>query len=306
MIVDSAFLGYVVGDSDLTVWIGTTTDPFNNHLTLSDAVLTSLGFTEVNDTALTSTRTADFNAGDLAGNVLVIAAKTGRRPTTTSRSRSSRSKSSSPASTRTSARSPPAASATPTSATTRTRDCVDVTYAFAGNTATTGTNGNIRTYTQNGVSVNVSGFSRTTAGTWNTAYLGAYSDGLGVTDTSENGSNGTHRVDNVGRVNFVLFEFSTMVEVDRAFLDSVVGDSDVSVWIGTADNPFHNHLTLSDSLLGIAVVTPRHDTERQQRPLGRLQRRRDVQGNVLVIAARVDTTPTTSSRSRSWTCVPRP
>ena len=48
VIVDSAFLGYVVDDSDLTVWIGTTTDPFNNHLTLSDAVLASLGFTEVN------------------------------------------------------------------------------------------------------------------------------------------------------------------------------------------------------------------------------------------------------------------
>ena len=77
VVVDSAFLGYVVGDSDLRVWIGTKTDPFNNHLTLSDALLTSLGFTEVNETTLTTTRTADFNAGELSGNVLVIAANTG-------------------------------------------------------------------------------------------------------------------------------------------------------------------------------------------------------------------------------------
>ena len=38
----------------MTVWIGTKTDPFNNHLTLSDAVLASLGFTEVNLTDLTT------------------------------------------------------------------------------------------------------------------------------------------------------------------------------------------------------------------------------------------------------------
>jgi hypothetical protein len=76
VIVDSAFLGYVVNDSDLKIWIGTVTNVFNNHLTLSDAVLTGLGFTEVNLTDLTTTRTADFNAGNLAGNVLVIAANT--------------------------------------------------------------------------------------------------------------------------------------------------------------------------------------------------------------------------------------
>ena len=74
VIVDSASLGYVASDSDLTYWIGTTTDPFNSHLTLSDSLLTSLGFTEVNLTTLTSTRTVDLNALNLAGNVLIIAA----------------------------------------------------------------------------------------------------------------------------------------------------------------------------------------------------------------------------------------
>ena len=74
VIVDSTFLGYVVTDSDLTYWIGTKTDPFNSHLTLSDALLTSLGFTEVNATTLTSSRTVDINPGNLSGNVLIIAA----------------------------------------------------------------------------------------------------------------------------------------------------------------------------------------------------------------------------------------
>ena len=68
-------------DSDLRVWIGTKTDPFNNHQTLSDAFLTSLGFTEVNETTLTTTRLADLNAGGVSGNVIIIAANTGE-PTT--------------------------------------------------------------------------------------------------------------------------------------------------------------------------------------------------------------------------------
>ncbi|MEO6808100.1 MAG: SdrD B-like domain-containing protein, partial [Isosphaeraceae bacterium] len=77
VVVDSAFLGYVVGDSDMQVWIGTKTDAFNSHMTLSDSALASLGFTEVNMTNSPSPRLADFNAGNLSGNVLVIAADPG-------------------------------------------------------------------------------------------------------------------------------------------------------------------------------------------------------------------------------------
>jgi hypothetical protein len=61
----------------MSVCIGTKTDPFNNHITLSDAVLTSLGAREDNNTSSTGTsRTADINAGAVSGNVLVIAAST--------------------------------------------------------------------------------------------------------------------------------------------------------------------------------------------------------------------------------------
>jgi hypothetical protein len=44
----------VTADSDISVWIGTKTNPFNNHQTLSDSFLSSLGFTEVNLTASTA------------------------------------------------------------------------------------------------------------------------------------------------------------------------------------------------------------------------------------------------------------
>ncbi|AFZ28073.1 conserved repeat protein [Cylindrospermum stagnale PCC 7417] len=124
------------------------------------------------------------------------------------------------------------------------------TFNFNGNSALDGTNGNIRTFSVNDVSVKTSAFSRDSFGTWKTAYLGSFTGGLGVTDSSEgDGGNGLHRVDNVGRNNYILFEFSESVIVDRAFLDSVVDDSDISVWIGNFNNPYTNHLTLSDSVL---------------------------------------------------------
>ena len=76
VVIDSAFLGFVVDDSDLTVWIGTATDPFNNHINLDSAVLSGLGFTEFN-LGGSSPRLADLNAGEVSGNVVVIAAKIG-------------------------------------------------------------------------------------------------------------------------------------------------------------------------------------------------------------------------------------
>ena len=74
VVVDQAFLDSVVNDSDASIWIGTVTDPINNHLTLSDAVLDGLELSEVNNTGSSSSRWADFNDGGVAGNVLVIAA----------------------------------------------------------------------------------------------------------------------------------------------------------------------------------------------------------------------------------------
>lgn len=163
-----------------------------------------------------------------------------------------------------------------------------ITFDFSGNTALDGADGNVRTFTAGGLSVNASAFSRDkTSGAWSAAYLGAYSGGLGVTDSSEgSGGNNSHTVDNNGRDNYVLLEFSETVVVDSAFLGYVVGDSDVTVWIGTKTDPFNNHLTLSDAVLtslGFTEVNLGGSTTRTADfNAGQLS------GNVLVIAAKIN------------------
>ena len=82
VVLDKAFLGYVVCDSDLKVWVGTVNNAYNNHVQLSDSVLTNLGFSEVNTTTLSTTRWAELNAGEVAGNVIVIAADPSARTAT--------------------------------------------------------------------------------------------------------------------------------------------------------------------------------------------------------------------------------
>jgi len=161
-----------------------------------------------------------------------------------------------------------------------------VQFNFSGSSASTGTFGNVRTYTAGNVSVNVSAFSRhKLLGTWSTAWLGAYGGGLGVTDSADGDASGDrHTVDNLdGTDNFVLFEFSRPVIVNRAYLGYVVSDSDLTAWIGTANNPFNNHLTLSDALLSGFTAEDNFTSDASVRwaDLNAGQ----VAGNVLVIAA---------------------
>jgi hypothetical protein len=270
VVVNQAFLDAIGADSDISVWIGTKTDPFSNHLTLSDALLGTLT-TEDNTTTSTAARWADINAGGILGNVLIIAAQ--------------------------------ASDTTPEDAfkisklavdcVSQPPPCVPGSFVLTGSSSTSGSAGNIRTFSAGGVSVKASAFSRKDSdGTWNTAFLGAYSSGLGVTDGSEgNGDNNRHKVDNIdGRDNYVLFEFSQPVIVDRTFLDAIGADSDISVWIGTKVDPFNNHLTLSDALLSSLTTEDNTTTSTSARwadiNAGSLS------GNVLVIAAQAsDTTP---------------
>jgi len=267
VIVNRAFLGYVVGDSDLTAWIGTKSGAFTTAQSLSDAYLAGL-LAEDNNTAETTTRWADINAPNTPGNILVIAASTSDT-TPEDHFKIQKLDICTPQVTQ-----PPA-------------DCVPFGYDFTGSTATSGTAGNIRTYVVDGVSVKVSAFSRTTAGTWAKAYLGAYAGGLGVTDANEGtGSNDEHTVDNNVNNNYVLFEFSQPVTVDRAFLGYVVGDSDLSLWIGNATDPFNNHLTLSDLVLTGLGARENNDTTLSTTRWADFNPVQKV-GNVLVIAASV-------------------
>jgi hypothetical protein len=131
-------------------------------------------------------------------------------------------------------------------------DCVPVTVNFSGSSAMDGTDGNVRTFSAGGVSVKATAFSRIkNGGSWSPAYLGLFSGGLGVTDSGEaDGSSNRHVTDNLDRDNYILLEFSQPVILDRAYLGYVISDSDLSVWVGTFADPYNNHLTLSDAVLG--------------------------------------------------------
>ena len=110
----------------------------------------------------------------------------------------------------------------------------ETTFVFTGDSYLDGANGNVRSFTQNDVSVDVSGFSyHKHSGTWHEAYVGVYSNGLGVTNVYENTN--AHRTDNRGSIDFLVFEFDTDVIVDKALLKSVGYDSDISLWIGDRD-----------------------------------------------------------------------
>jgi hypothetical protein len=360
VVVDEVYLGYVVNDSDIRVWIGTIPNAYTTGVSLNGSVLSGLGFTEAS-LGGNAVRWADVNAGGLQGNVLVVAAKpdeqtdyvkidkirlaacpTGPAPLSlecVSNNEGTVGTPFSGALTASGGAAPytfsiasgslpaglslnPATgviSGTPSAAgtfnfTARVEDstggaaqsatvdcsitiasapsaCVQTTLTFTGNSPLNGTKGNIRSYNINGVPVRVSAFNRTPGGTWQTAYLGVWNEGFGVTAPNEDGQNGTHRVDNVGGHNVVLFEFASPVVVDYAYLNSVVTDSDISVLIGTFNNPYTNHLSLSDALLGSFDLSEDDDTTSSAARWASFNAGR-ITGNALVIAASgSDTSP---------------
>ncbi|MEM9825510.1 MAG: hypothetical protein AAF958_02915, partial [Planctomycetota bacterium] len=160
-----------------------------------------------------------------------------------------------------------------------------------GNSPLDGPDGNIRDYFVADVSITARAYSKDDSGVYDPAYLGAFSGGLGVTDTSEgDGTSGTHRVDNLHRENFVVFTFSEPVVVDSAFLDSVVHDSDLSVWLGTVGDPLSVAANLGDSVLDSLI------SETNNTAIGSARwadfNAAGAQANVLVLAASLaDDTP---------------
>ena len=319
IVVDQAYLDYVIADSDMSAWIGTKPNPIANHNTLSDAFLTSLGTREDNDTTTSgAARWANINAANKVGNVLVISASASDTspedgfklrailfgcssgtptPTPTATPVHTPTPTPTPVHTPTPTATPVHPPPTPTPVHTPPPPYAGVqgTFVFEGNSATSGTAGNIRTYTVSGVTVNVSGFSRLDSnGAWSTAWLGVYAHGLGVTNSNEgNGDNNRHMVDSVdlGR-DYVLFEFSSPIVVDQAYLDYVLGDSDMSAWIGTKTNPIANHNTLSDAFLTSLGTREDNDTSTNGAARWANINAANKVGNVLVISASAsDTTP---------------
>ncbi|NEP74539.1 hypothetical protein, partial [Okeania sp. SIO2G5] len=388
VVIDRTFLDSVGADSDITYWVGSKTDAFNNHNTLDDGFLNSLEFTQDNN-GESSSRWANINNQQVAGNVLVIAASTSDN-TPDDRFKVKKlefqqvesgiyqnigtvvadgvndsdpshyvngepdpqnpgieiEKSTNGVDADAPEDAPEIAPGDTVTWTYKVTNTGNVSFAeneiqvtddqegtitniinkgdgddtlapdemwtyqktgtaqnltgsggqtqtfnLTGNSGLDGQDGNIRTFTAGDVSVKASAFSRTNSGNWSEAFLGAFSSGLGVTDTSEgNGGNDRHKVDNVGRDNYILFEFSEDVVIDRTFLDSVGADSDITYWVGSKTDAFNNHNTLDDGFLNSLEFTQDNNGESSSRWAN--INNQQVAGNVLVIAASTsDNTP---------------
>ncbi len=167
--------------------------------------------------------------------------------------------------------------------------CRDITFDFSGNSKTDGSDGNSRTWTDaaTGVMVTARAFSQSKgSSTFDKAYLGSYSGGLGVTDKSEgDGSkNSSHTVDNCDKNNYIVFQFSQTVEVDKALLGYVVGDSDIQIWVGNSSSTL---TSINSSTLSSALFTEIDYTSSSNARWADINNG-EVRGNVFIIAA--DTT----------------
>lgn len=115
-------------------------------------------------------------------------------------------------------------------------------WNFNGNDSLSGSFGNTKTFAGSGTpapapSVTASAWANTgTGSTLQTAYIGAYNGGLGVTNRNEGtGGNDTHSLDNGSNLDSILFNFgSTSVglsTISVGFISNLTGqtDSDLSI-----------------------------------------------------------------------------
>ncbi len=165
--------------------------------------------------------------------------------------------------------------------------CIPAEGSISGNDSTSGTAGNVKTFTlDNGVKVKVTGWSRNkSTGAWAPAYVGAYGGGLGVTDSVSdgNGSNDQHTLDNGGADNYLLYEFDQPVIADQLYLGYVAGDSDLSLWLGTVAGAYTSAQTLSDAYLG-GLTAETNDGAGSARWAN--FNPSEINGNVMIVAAR--------------------
>jgi hypothetical protein len=112
-----------------------------------------------------------------------------------------------------------------------------------------GTIGNSLTYSNGGVTATVTSWSTPTAASsaaFSQAATGRWSSGLGVCNGSSAGSETTancidpqHTMDNSGRLDFILFQFSQAVSGISLGLTPFgsIHDSDISYWSGNSASP---------------------------------------------------------------------
>lgn len=121
-----------------------------------------------------------------------------------------------------------------------------------------------------------------------TAFLGHYSGGLGVTNREESGSSSSHTLDNASQKDVIGFFFSDTITITSAFL-SAFGDTDISVWVGTVGampdltDSSLNNFTKLDTAFGTHINNTGGTSSRTADLTGTT-----LVGNFLLIAARID------------------
>jgi hypothetical protein len=117
------------------------------------------------------------------------------------------------------------------------------TISFTGgNSSTDGTDGNVRIFSGGGVNLQATAWDYS-GNTLQKAYLGRYSNGLGVTTVGEgNGaSNNSHTTDNYGQKDFILLVFDKAVNITSAILTpysvngNAAADNDATISYASAN-----------------------------------------------------------------------
>lgn len=133
-----------------------------------------------------------------------------------------------------------------------------VTFALTGNTATSGTHGNVRQFSaSNGfhtVNVRASAWNMTGSKTYD-SYLGAYSNGLGVTSDGESSGSPDHTIDNKSRKDFILLQFDQKVSlISGKFSTYTIDgnkDSDATIGWNNSNLAWTMKPSLNDKVLSV-------------------------------------------------------
>lgn len=141
---------------------------------------------------------------------------------------------------------------------------VAATLVFTGGTAS-GSNGRIFTAGSGSeaISVRASAWTLNTSNnTISASTLGVYSGGLGVINSQEgNGSGNSHTVDNLNRIDFIIFQFSKKVVLGNATFTAFqqsgynYTDTDATIGRGNTATAWNSSLSLS-SLTNLNSLIP--------------------------------------------------
>ena len=86
------------------------------------------------------------------------------------------------------------------------------------------------------------------------ALLQRYGGGFGVTNRGENGSDPNHAIDNSGRVDFLLFQFSKDVELDKLVLGWGQNDTDMTLRYGEGTGAWGDSMTSTLDNKNVSVL----------------------------------------------------